>query len=192
MTSKKQLIRIILSIILVLLFVFQIKKRNKQIKERNNLQQEIQNSSSPYAKLLNQRSIYRDSTYSVYVALINTNKELVILKRDSLNNMQRKSKFFVHLYPKDIKNIESSANHNAIDFNSNFSSFVINDHLYNVAHTILPDYEIEKLNLGQYGYKGNNNVNYKISQLIDGRKVAIILKENKESIENFKDIDKSF
>ncbi|WP_157483712.1 hypothetical protein [Maribacter hydrothermalis] len=182
----------ILPIILVLLLFFQIRKRNEQIEQRNNKQEAINSSNSVYAKLLNQRSIYRDSVYSIYIAVINDSAELIFLKRDTLNNIQRQSKFFVHLYPKDKKDLLGKTNLNAIDFKSNFSSFTINGRLFNVAHTKLPDYDIEKLNLGQYGFNGNNDVNYKISHLIDGEKVATILKENKETIENFKEIDKSF
>lgn len=159
---------------------------------RTNKEEAIKNSNSAYAKLLNQRSIYRDSVYSVYIAEIKDNTELIFIKRDTLSSLQRESKFFVHVYPKNTKKLVGNANHNAIDFSSNFSSFTINGQLYNVAHTKLPDYEIEKLNLGQYGFKGNNEVNYKIAHLIDGKKVATILKENKEAIENFKEIDKSF
>ncbi|MBC8766915.1 hypothetical protein H4O18_02815 [Arenibacter sp. BSSL-BM3] len=190
--STKQLIRITLPILLVLLLVFQIRKRNSQIEHRNNEQQAILNSNSAYAKLLNQRSIYRDSIYRIYIASINDSKEIIFLKKDSLNSMQRESKFFVHLYPKNVKDLVGSVNHNTIDFKSNFTSFTINGQLYNVAHTKLPDYEIEKLNLGQYSFRGNNDVNYKITHLIDSRKVADILKENKETIDNFEYIDKSF
>lgn len=174
------------------LFVFQIKKRNSQIEFRNQEQQVIINSSSEYAKLLKQRSIYRDSIYRIYITNINDSKELVFLKKDSLTNRERESKFFVHLYPKDAKDLLGSTNHNPINFESNFISFNFNEQVYHVAHTKLPTYEIEKLNLGQYSFRGDNSINYKIKKLILGTNVAKILKENKESINNFKYQEETF
>jgi hypothetical protein len=191
-STSKLNFKYLLIIISTAILILQLNKRNLQLETKEKQQVMMLNTGTEYSKLLTQRSVFSDSIYKIFIAKIDGKKEIIFLKIGTLTEMQRQSKFFVHLYPKYKKDLLGKANHNPINFDANFTSFDYDGQLYNVAHTKLPDYEIEKLNLGQFGYNGNNDVNYKISHLIDGKKVATILKENKETIENFKEIEKSF
>lgn len=192
MPSKKQLLKIVIPILLLIILALQINKRNTQLHLRKQKEQAILNANSNYAKLLSQRSIYRDSVYKIFVANFDGKKEIVFLKKGTLTNMQQESKLFVHLYPKNQKDLLGKANHNPINFDSNFTSFDYDGQLYHVAHTELPDYVIEKLNLGQYAYRGDNSINYKIQKLILGKDIAKILKQNNESMINFEYVEETF
>lgn len=192
MPSKKQLLKIVIPILLLVILVLQINKRNTQLNLLKQKEQAILNANSNYAKLLSQRSIYRDSIYKIFVANIEGKKEIVFLKKGTLTDLQKESKFFVHLYPKNQKDLLGKANHNPINFESNFTSFDYEGQLYHVAHTELPDYVIEKLNLGQYSFRGDNSINYKIQKLIIGTEIARVLKENKEEMNIFEYLQETF
>ena len=149
-------------------------------------------TGSEYSKLLAQRGVYSDSVYKIFIANFDGKKEIVFLKKGTLTDMQQESKFFVHLYPKNQKDLLGKANHNPINFESNFTSFDYEGQLYHVAHTELPDYVIEKLNLGQYSFRGDNSINYKIQKLIIGTEIARVLKENKEEMNIFEYLQETF
>ncbi len=165
---------------IVVLLIFQLNKRNTQIKDREVQVQLLEQTNSPYAKLLNQLPIYRDSVYNIYIANIQGSNKIVFIKKDSLSDVQRRSKFFIHIYPRDHGILAAQADHVAFNFKNNIKVFRYKGVQYFVSDTELPPYIIEKLNAGQYGYKGNNDINWKISGLLLGEKIGKILKENNE------------
>ncbi|WP_286812144.1 MULTISPECIES: acyltransferase family protein [unclassified Maribacter] len=184
----KPLVTIIVGTILIL----QANKRNIQLDKKEKQQIMMLKTGSEYSKLLAQRGVYSDSVYKIFIANFDGKKEIVFLKKGTLTDMQQESKFFVHLYPKNQKDLLGKANHNPINFESNFTSFDYEGQLYHVAHTELPDYVIEKLNLGQYSFRGDNSINYKIQKLIIGTEIARVLKENKEEMNIFEYLQETF
>ena len=191
-TTSKLYFKPLLIIILTVILTLQLNKRNMLLKAKEKQEIMMLNTGTEYSKILAQRSIYRDSTYKIFIAKIDGKKELIFLKKGALTDMQRQSKFFVHLYPMYKKDLLGKANHNPINFEANFTSFEYDSDLYYVAHTQLPNYVIEKLNLGQYSYRGDNSINYKIEKLVLGTEIAKILRENKESINIFEYIEETF
>lgn len=190
--TKKHLARITAVFLLVLIVLFQLKKRSSQLELVEKQKQSIKNAKSEYAKLISQRSVYSDSIYKIYVANIKGNKELVFLRKGALTDMQKESNFFVHVYPKNPQKLIGKANHNPINFENNFTSFLYNGKEFHIAHTILPNYKVEKLNLGQYAFRGDNSINYKIEHLIESKHIAKILKENKEDMAVFDYVEEIF
>ncbi len=174
------------------LIVFQLKKRNTRLAIIECELHALKKANSEYAKLILQRSIYSDSIYKIYIANINQRNELVFIKKGSLSAMQNESKFFVHIYPLDTLDLVGKANHNPLNFRSNFTSFFYKEEEYHVARTILPNYRIEKLNLGQYAFRGDNTINYKTKNLIYSEHIGKILKENGEDMPIFEYVEDTF
>lgn len=192
MPSKKQLIRIVLPVILVLLFFFQIKKRNSQIAIFEKRETALKLTNSPFSKVLFQLPIYRDSVYRIYITKINKINKLVFLAKGNVTEKQRESSFFVHIYPKNKKKLTEGINHIPYNFKNNVTSFLYNNEMYFVSQTNLPDLKISKLNLGQFGFRGDNNISWHVSDLLTEEKIGKILKENKEGIKLFELIGDSF
>jgi hypothetical protein len=190
--SKKQLIRIVLPVILVLLFFFQIKKRNSQIAIFEKRETALKLTNSPFSKVLFQLPIYRDSVYRIYITKINKINKLVFLAKGNVTEKQRESSFFVHIYPKNKKKLTEGINHIPYNFKNNVTSFLYNNEMYFVSQTNLPDLKISKLNLGQFGFRGDNNISWHVSDLLTEEKIGKILKENKEGIKLFELIGDSF
>jgi exopolysaccharide production protein ExoZ len=191
-TPTKLYLKSLLIIIAVAILILQSNKKNIQLETKEKQQVMMLNTGTEYSKLLAQRSVFSDSVYKIFIAKIDGKKEILFLKRGALTDIQRHSKFFVHLYPKYKKDLLGKANHNPINFDANFASFDYDGHVYHVAHTELPDYVIEKLNLGQYSYRGDNSINYKIQNLILGIEIARVLRENKEAMNNFEYLEETF
>lgn len=174
------------------IIILQANKRNKQQSSQESFEKKIGVSNSDYAKLITQRSIYRDSIYLIYVANIDGEQELIFIKKDSLTVVQRESKFFVHLYPKDSSLIKESIDHIALDFKNNPREFHVDGRKYYVSSRKLPDIEIKKLNLGQYGFRGDNAINWRINRLLVGSEIARTLRENNEDMDIFEYVPDSF
>lgn len=186
MPSKKQKIKIVVSICLLVILALQINKRNTQLNLLKQKEQAIINANSKYAKLLGQRSIYRDSVYKIYIANINDTNKIIFLKEGDLTSIRRKSKFFVHVYPVNKDLLNSVSNHIPLNFESNFQSIVFDGKTYHFASQNLPEFQISKLNLGQYGFEGDNQINWKIRDLLLESEIAFILNENDEEMSIFK------
>ena len=190
--SKKHSLKISLLFTFGAILFFQLKKRNTRTASIDSEKHAVKKANSEYAKLILQRSIYYDSIYKIYIANINERKELVFIKKGRLSAMQNESKFFVHIYPLDTLDLVGKANHNPLNFKSNFTSFFYKEEEYHVARTILPDYKIEKLNLGQYAFRGDNTINYKTENLIYSEHIGKILKENGEDMPIFECVEDTF
>lgn len=183
--SKKQLIRVILPIFLVVLLVLQIQKRNEQRTERQKRELALKATNNELSKVLFQLPIYRDTVYSVFLVHIRSNNKIVFLRKGNLSERQRESSFFVHIYPKDKNILEKGTSHIPNNFKNNVTSFFYNGEQYFVSETSLPQIKISKLNLGQFGFRGDNSVSWKTSELLKDIDMGRILKENKEEIPLF-------
>lgn len=183
---KKKHIVLIGLILICLLTLLQINKRNSKIENDENLYKQLKSSNSPFSKLITQRSVYRDSIYRIYIANINDTNKIIVSKEGNLTSMQENSKFFMHVYPVNKDLLNSKSTHIPLNFDSNFQSILLNGKTYHFASQNLPEFEISKLNLGQFGYKGNNQINWKISDLLFESEIAFILKDNDEEMSIFK------
>jgi len=179
MKNRKLLLTIIFLITVIVIIVLQIEKRNNSLVERSRIEIYKKKANSKYVKLLEQFPIYRDSVYAIYIANFNGNHEIVYLLKDSVSKVQRGSKFFLHIYPKD-QTLLFESNFLPFDFKSNFEEFIFNEKKYFLASTNLPKIEINKINTGQYGFVGDNNINWEINGLFTAEKIEKILKMNKE------------
>src|SRR5690606_10106208 len=159
--SNKILLRSIYFSILVVIITLQVNKRSQELANREYIKDQIRKAQTEYGKLLTQRSVYRDSVYKVYIANIKHEKQLIFLKADELSNLRKESRFFVHLYPNDSSLLKDNVDHIALDFNNNAQKFEVAGKQYFASYTILPEIGIKKLNLGQYGYRGNNEINWR-------------------------------
>lgn len=145
-------------------------------------------ANSPYVKLLEQLPIYRDSSYYIYLANINSEPKIIFLKKDSISEKQRKSKFFLHIYPNDKTLLgENKFGNLAYEFNNNVKSFSFKENVYFVSSANLPNIKINKINAGQYGFKGNGNINWSINSLIEALSIKRTLEVNKEKMSQFQE-----
>lgn len=190
--SKKLQIRAILTSLLVMLFVLQIQKRNKQIAIVQKRERALKATSSPFSKVLFQLPIYKDSVYRVYITKIDSATKLVFLKEGVLLEKQKESSFFVHIYPKDKEKLTGAINHIPNNFKNNVTSFIYENEEYFFSEINLPEIKISKLNLGQYGFRGDNSIDWKIPKLLTEKKIAKILDNNKEDVQLFELIGDSF
>ena len=191
--QKNKFLTVTLLLVLVLCIgILQLFKRQSQIESIKQRLELIEESGSPYAKLINQLPIYRDSIYSVYVTKILLEDKIVFLKKGSISKKQKESSFFVHLYPKDKSKLKEGTSHIPKNFKNNMTSFLYENEVYFVSKTKLPSIKISKLNLGQYGFRGDNSISWKIPELLTEEKIGKILKENKEDVQLFDLIGDSF
>lgn len=182
--SNKTSRTIVLLLIAALCF-FQVQKRNIQKKILEEKHQALKATNHPLSKVLFQLPIYRDTVYKVYLVNTNAQNKLVFLRKGNLTNKQRESSFFVHIYPKNKKRLDNGINHIPNNFKNNVTSFVFNNENYFVSETSLPNIKISKLNLGQFGFRGDNSVSWKTSSLIEDEDMQRIVKENKEDVQLF-------
>jgi len=174
------------------LIVLQSNKLNQQLDSKRAFEQLLKNSPNPYIKLLRHRSIYADSIYKVYIANIKDEKQLIFVAKDSLSEIQRESKFFVHVYPIDSTLLKKGVDHLAYDFKNNVREFDISGKKYFVSSQALPNLKIKKLNLGQYGYSKDNSITWRIDHLLIGTEIARTLRENKEDMQIFEYVPETF
>ncbi|MEL7271429.1 MAG: acyltransferase [Bacteroidota bacterium] len=174
----------ILSIAFIL--VFQANRRSQQIEQQKLLEKQLGMAQTPYSRILTHRSVYRDSVYRVYIANIKNVNMLIFLATDSLTQMQKESNFFVHLYPKNKELLEKDNTHLNLNFENLPQQFEVGNKKYFYSSRTLPDLEVEKLNLGQYGFQGNNGINWKTNKLLLAEDIARILKDNDEEMPIFK------
>ncbi|WP_438426166.1 hypothetical protein [Aquimarina macrocephali] len=166
---------------------FQVQKKNQYKKdiEENTRAKELANSE--FVKLLDQRPIYGDSIYKIYIAKFGEHTKIVFLRKGSISEIQKESRFFLHLYPRDKTLLgESESKSPSFDFKNNVSSFTFKQSKYFVSSTNLPDIMIDKINVGQYGYRGDSKITWQISSLLSAESIEEILKINKEENNIFK------
>lgn len=177
---KKPTPLLFLSLLSVIIF-FQIQKKNEYIKEKKEMVEAKEKANSKYVKLIDQIPVYEDSIYKIYISRFGEDTKIVFLKKDSISEVQRKSKFFLHIYPQDPSLfINSNSKMLPFDFNNNASTFTFKKMKYFVSSANLPDFAIDKINTGQYGYEGNNKINWEITSLLTAKSIAETLKINKE------------
>jgi len=181
--QKKTLIGGVL--IISAIIVLQIIKRRNLIKANTIVETEKLNSNSPYVHLLEILPVYRDSLYTIYVSKINEKNKIIYLANHSLSSRMRESKFFLHIYPQDKNLLDSTLTNIAFDFNSNFTSFQYFKKKYFVAETNLPNFKINKINTGQYGYQGDNAINWQVENIINLKRIQDVLNHNKQKIKVF-------
>lgn len=182
---KKPTPLLFLSLLSVIIF-FQIQKRNKYINENREMVEAKEMANSKYVKLLDQLPVYHDSIYKIYISNFKEKSEIVFLRKDSLTKIQEKSKFFLHLYPKDTRFLsDTKSKLLAFDFDNNVSIFVFDETKYFVSSSPLPDFVIDKINTGQYGYEGNNEINWCIDKILIKESIKSVLSHNKEKIKAF-------
>lgn len=184
---KKRTPLLFLSLLSVIIF-FQIQKRNKYIKEKREMIEAKEMANSKYVKLLDYIPVYQDSIYKIYISRFGEDTKIVYLKKDSISEVQRKSKFFLHIYPQ-APSVFKNSNSKMLpfNFNNNTSTFTFKKMKYFVSSANLPDFAIDKINTGQYGYEGNNKINWEITSLLTAKSIKETLKINKEKgIKTFK------
>jgi len=183
---------IFIGLAILALTVFQVNKRNEQITVRQERELALKATNNPLSKVLNQLPIFRDSIYSVYIIKDKDSNKIVFLKKGTITLKQKESNFFVHIYPKDKNALKMSINHIPNNFKNNVTKFIFRNEKYFVSQTNLPNIRISKLNLGQFGFRGDNNVSWKIPHLLIDKKIANILKQNKEDVQLFGTNEDSF
>lgn len=177
---KKRTPLLFLSLLSVIIF-FQIQKRNKYIKEKREMIEAKEMANSKYVKLLDYIPVYQDSTYKIYISRFGEDTKIVYLKKDSISEVQRKSKFFLHIYPKDKGLLgENEFGNLSYDFKNNVRSFNFDNTNYFISETNLPKIKINKINTGQYGYEGNNKINWEVTSLLTAKSIKETLIINKE------------
>ena len=179
MKNTKSMFTIIIPITIIGIVFLQIEKRNNNLNELRQIEAYKEKANSKYVKLLDQFPVFRDSTYSIYIANFNRKHKIVYLQKDSISNVQKGSKFFLHIYPHD-QTLLLKTSFLPFDFKGYFEKFTFNETDYFLASTDLPKFDINKINTGQYGFEGDNNINWKIDGLLTAEKIDKTLKENKE------------
>lgn len=189
MTQRWKWIIIVFTILVMLL---QLNKRNTQKALVQKREIALKLSNNPFSKVLFQLPIYRDSVYRVYIIKIQSQIKIVFLRTETISEQQKESNFFVHIYPKDKNKLKDGINHIPNNFKNNATSFLYENKEYFVSETNLPEIKINKLNLGQFGFRGDNSISWHIPELLTEEKVGKILKENNEEIKLFELIGDSF
>ncbi len=111
-----------------------------------------------YVKLLKMKplgskifDIYRIETSGAY--------ELIYVKKQSVSDTLTNSIFFIHVYPSNdsyLPEKQKQFGYTGFDFESNLKSYIFKDTLYYVAQSYpIPIVPMNRINTGQYGYKGN-------------------------------------
>ncbi|MGY3795212.1 hypothetical protein [uncultured Aquimarina sp.] len=167
-------------ILMISIFLFngckEIDKEEKREKEV------VKPKLSPYVKLLEKTPIYNDSIYSIYITSINNKDKIYYVKKGELSEVQKNSKFFLHVYPVDKSLLKEKTSNLAFDFKNNAVKFMFNNEVYYVSQTDVPDLYIDKINTGQYGYNGDPAINWRIKSILRSKKILPIIKQNGDRI----------
>ncbi|MDT0554156.1 hypothetical protein [Urechidicola vernalis] len=177
-----KLIKIITLFTIGLIVFAQCKKRSAQSIKTEKESLIKKEANSEYVYLLDKQPVYRDSIYNIYISEINSDTEIIFIKSDTLSEKQRKSKFFVHVYPADKNELDEGMNFIGLDFKNNSQQFIYNGRKYFVSSTTLPYINIDKINVGQYAFNGDSSINWRIKELLKRESVLKILDVNKENI----------
>jgi len=159
---------------------FQLRKRTTQtyVKKEKELAKIEANSS--YVELFSHIPVYQDSVFRIYIANLTGDDEIIYLRKDILTEQQEKSKFFLHVYPVNKELLSDNKLGNlSYDFKSNFESFKYLGEDYFVAHRDLPEIAINKINTGQYGFKGDGKISWKTKDLLTQEDIIRTLQANK-------------
>lgn len=176
----------------VLVMLLQLNKRNTQKILAQKREIALKLTNNHLSKVLFQLPIYRDSVYKVFIIKFKSQNKIIFLKKGEISEKQKGSSFFVHIYPKDKKKLKNGLNHIPNNFKNNVTSFLYKNEEYFISETNLPEIKISKLNLGQFGFRGGNGINWKIPKLLTQKKIGKILKDNKEDVQLFELIGDSF
>ena len=137
----------------------------------------------PFKKLLGLKPVYKDSVYSIFITTISKHDKILFLATGKISDVQKESKFFMHVYPKDKSLLgENKSGNLNYDFKSNFKLF---NHLgkdYYIAETSLPQIDIDKINFGQYGFRGNKSITWSVKPVLKSKSMQTLLDENGEFI----------
>lgn len=171
---------IVIILILILILIFQIKKRHNDLSEIIQKELLLKQANSEYVKLVNQIPVYRDTTFNIYISNISEELKIVFFKKHTITPTQKESNFFIHIYPKDKTLVEGlNRNFLALDFKADFNQFNYNNDVYYFTSRNLPDFEIEKINIGQYGFQGDNSISWQIKSLLEASYLSEIVNYNK-------------
>lgn len=181
---------VVLALILIVIALLQINYRNFKANEENELRLALEMTFSPYSKILLELPVHRDSLYNIYITNVNQKPHIIFFAPNGMTDVQLRSKFFVHVYPSDKKFLPQGENLMAFDFKKPVDSFVFRKKTYFFFAKELPEIQMHKINLGQYGYLGDNRVNWKIPEPITNEKIARVLYDNGEKIPFFERRDK--
>ncbi len=184
MIKKKQIL--FLTVVFAIL-VLQIYKKIGAEKEKALIEQSKKEANSEFVKLLDQLPVYRDSIFKIYIANFSGKTKIVYLKKDSLTDILKKSKVFLHLYPRDKKNLKEGNTNVALDFKKEYASFVYRNSKYFILEKELPNFIIDKINTGMYAYNLDNSVSWEIKNILRNEEIKKILSENRESVLQFED-----
>tara|TARA_B110000114_G_scaffold173855_1_gene201822 strand:- start:2580 stop:3146 length:567 start_codon:yes stop_codon:yes gene_type:complete len=180
MGAKNKLIKLIFFIGVFLIFFFQIEKKRASFKKDiylNNKSQEI----TDYKKLLELFPVYKDSIYYIYIAKINNHPKIIYLKKSTINEVQKESKFFVHIYPKDRSVLNRNQNFLSFDFKNNVKEYDLKGRKVFISELDLPQIAIKKINTGQYGFRGRSSeISWRIEKTLTFQEIKKNLNANKE------------
>jgi hypothetical protein len=169
--TKKHTILIALGVLVIIFF---------QIKKKINTTEIKKESISEYDILLDHQPVYKDSVYYIYISKIHEIPKIIYLKKTSINDVQRESKFFVHVYPKDSTLLKENQNLLAFDFKNNVKEYTLRGKKVFISELVLPDIGMKVINTGQYGFRGNNDINWRISTLLTAKMIRKNLLINDE------------
>ena len=137
---------------------------------------------SPYAQLLEKTPVYKDSVYSIYITTIQDKDKILYLREGTESSIRQESKFFIHVYPtdKDLLGKKKQGNLN-FDFKNNSKKVNIAGSDYYISETDLPEIDIDKINTGQYGYRGDGSINWSISKSLKTDLMQPIIELNNDA-----------
>lgn len=179
--NKKSYVLIFL--VTVVIYIFQIKK-SKRFSKNGIIDNTSAQITSEYDKLLTYYPVYKDSIYYIYVATISEAPKIIYLKKN-INTVQKESKFFVHIYPKDSSLLKQNQGFLSFDFKNNVTEYNLKGRNVFISERELPKIGIKKINTGQYGFRGNSEISWRITQLLTAESIKKNILENEEDIRNF-------
>lgn len=138
---------------------------------------------SPYSELLTKTPVYKDSVYSIYLTTIEGKDKILYLRDGSPSSIRQESKFFLHVYPTDKSLLgENKTGNLNYDFKNNATQFSHEGNNFYVSETNLPELDIDKINTGQYGYKGDGSINWRINKILTTETMRPIISQNGDDV----------
>jgi len=136
---------------------------------------------SPYAQILEKTPVYKDSVYSIYITTILGKDKIVYLREGTESSIRQESKFFVHVYPTDKELLgEKKQGNLGFDFKNNSKKMNLGGLDYYISETDLPEIDIDKINTGQYGYRGDGSINWSITKVLKTDLMQPIIEQNND------------
>jgi len=165
---KKRLTFLIVFFVFITGVLFTMKNQNfktdSQILLGIDRLKKLENKS--YLKFIDQRPIYKDSMYEIYIDQNEGVKKIIYLKKEIVSDKEIDSKFFLHVYPEDRTILKNGDNFLGFDFKNNVKVIEKDNQKYFISETILPNINMKLINTGLYGYKGNGQIYWQIKELL--------------------------